>query len=68
MSLHPTTTDDELAYILDAIEKVVVSRGEWSKDYSYDRHRNEFLPVAGEPWDEADLERWFDLENGFNNQ
>lgn len=61
MSLHPTTTDDELAYILDAIEKVVVSRGEWSKDYNYDRHRNEFLPVAGEPWGGADLEEWFEL-------
>lgn len=61
MSLHPTTTDDELAYILDAIEKVVVSRGKWSKDYTYDRHRNEFLPVAGEPWGGADLEEWFEL-------
>lgn len=61
MSLHPTTTDDELAYILDAIEKVVINRGEWAKEYSYDRHRNEFLPVAGEPWGGSDLEEWFEL-------
>lgn len=62
MSIHPTTTDDELAYILDAIEKVVRSGGEWSKEYTYDRHLNEFFPVAGEPWDEAELQAWFELE------
>lgn len=63
MSLHPTTTNAELGYILDAIEKVVRSGGTWSEDYRYDHHRNEFLPLAGEPWGEQDLEAWFTLHD-----
>lgn len=61
MSLHPTTTDEELDYILDAVAAVVRSADAWSVDYTYDRHRNEFLPLSGEPWGEEDLEAWFDL-------
>lgn len=61
LSLHPTTTNAELGYILDAIENVVRSGGTWSEDYRYDHHRNEFLPLAGEPWVDEDLEAWFAL-------
>jgi selenocysteine lyase/cysteine desulfurase len=62
MSLHPTTTDEELEYIIDAIGKIVKSGGEWAKDYRYSASRNEYEPVAGEPWGPEDLEAWFDLD------
>ncbi len=61
VSLHPTTTDEELEYIIDAIAKIVRSHGEWGKEYRYSSTRNEYQPVAGEPWGSDDLEAWFDL-------
>ncbi|MGE5421576.1 MAG: aminotransferase class V-fold PLP-dependent enzyme [Chloroflexota bacterium] len=42
LSLHPTMTNDELEYILDAIGKVAGNIGEWKNDYIYDNHTNEF--------------------------
>jgi len=42
LSLHPTMTDKELLYICDAINQIVVNIKEWKKDYTYDRHTNEF--------------------------
>jgi len=61
VSVHPTTTDEELDYILDAIEKIVKNRGEWEKDYRYSTVKNEYRPDSGEPWGEEDLASWFDL-------
>lgn len=63
MSLHPTTTDQELEYIVDAVAKVVGSHGEWSKDYTYSAAVNEYQPLAGEPWGEDDLSAWFEMDD-----
>ncbi len=42
LSLHPTMTNDELAYILHAIQEVI-ERGEtWSRDYRYCSSTNAF--------------------------
>ena len=43
LSLHPTMTDEELEYILDAIEAVAKHAPEWSLDYKFDPHRGEFF-------------------------
>jgi selenocysteine lyase/cysteine desulfurase len=61
MSMHPTTTDEEVGYIVDAVEKVVKNRGEWGREYDYSNTRNEFVPCGGEPWGEEDLDAWFDM-------
>jgi selenocysteine lyase/cysteine desulfurase len=63
LSLHPTTTDEEMEYIVDAIGKIVKSHGEWGREYEYSAASNEYLPVAGEPWGEEELEAWFELES-----
>jgi selenocysteine lyase/cysteine desulfurase len=42
LSLHPTMTDDELFYIVDAIDQITKNAGAWKDDYIYDRHSNEF--------------------------
>lgn len=43
LSLHPTMTDQELEYILDAIKQVVRNHKKWSEDYRYDKHKNDFV-------------------------
>tara|TARA_R100000908_G_scaffold61698_2_gene40024 strand:- start:11378 stop:12838 length:1461 start_codon:yes stop_codon:yes gene_type:complete len=35
LSLHPTMSDRELHYIIDAIDEVIQNADAWSKDYSY---------------------------------
>lgn len=58
LSLHPTMSDDELNYILDAIEDLVGNAAEYQRDYTYSaatnewHHRNE----ASKPHDVSD---WF---------
>ena len=42
LSLHPTMTIDELKYILDAIEDIILNIDNYSKNYSYSAHTNEF--------------------------
>jgi selenocysteine lyase/cysteine desulfurase len=42
MSLHPTMTNDELYLVLNAINDIIKNIGEWSKDYNYNIHTNEF--------------------------
>lgn len=42
LSFHPTTTDEELDFSLDAVREIVAHRERWSRDYVYDAHSNEF--------------------------
>lgn len=42
MSIHPTITDAELDYILDAVEAVYHNFEAWGNDYVYNRKTNEF--------------------------
>lgn len=42
LSLHPTMTDGELRFTLDAIRQIAINHKEWAEDYSYNKHTNEF--------------------------
>jgi len=59
MSFHPTTTDEEMAYVVDAIGQVVRRHEEWSSDYRYDSACNEFLPTRPQTLSGQMLGRWF---------
>jgi selenocysteine lyase/cysteine desulfurase len=43
LSIHPTMTDAEIDYIIDAVESTVEQYGEWAKDYAYDPACNEYI-------------------------
>lgn len=62
MSLHPTMTDDELDIIIDAVDKIVKNRGEWKKDYHYDRRLNEYQLKVRDDWEVKELEDWFAVD------
>ena len=59
LSLHPTMTNDELLFIINAIENTIRNASEWGKDYRYDNHTNEFyhktFPVH-------DYSQWFNSD------
>ena len=41
-SIHPTTTNKEVLFFIDALKSVVDNFEEWKQDYSYNRKTNEF--------------------------
>jgi len=43
LSIHPTMTNAEIAFIMDAIELTATHYAEWSNDYTYDAERNEYF-------------------------
>lgn len=45
MSLHPTTTNEELIYSLDAIKQLCLLHEDWAKDYTYNSASNEYIHV-----------------------
>lgn len=60
MSIHPTMTDNELYYILDAIEKVIHNISDWVKDYNYSPKTNEYYhnSISGKEFEV--IQKWFD--------
>jgi len=59
LSLHPTMTDAELAYTLDAIEACIVHADAWRADYRYDPHTNEYVFDGPDPL--PDVAGWFSV-------
>ncbi len=57
MSIHPVMTDEEVDFILHAVKEVHDNFEEWSKDYEYHVHTNEFI-FKGKT-NEIDIEEWF---------
>jgi selenocysteine lyase/cysteine desulfurase len=62
LSLHPTMTDDELLFILDAIRQTVKHGEQWKKDYCYDKHTNEFHHCKFSDKSFDYLKQWFTLK------
>tara|TARA_R110002167_G_scaffold164268_4_gene361210 strand:- start:508 stop:1989 length:1482 start_codon:yes stop_codon:yes gene_type:complete len=60
VSLHPTMTDEELDYILNAIRELSEHGKEWSREYRYNANNNEFYHVQ-EKSEKPNLTDWFSL-------
>lgn len=60
MSLHPTTTDEEIEFVCNAIEETAANFKEWGKDYRYDMHTNEYYCIPAS--NENGISDWFELE------
>lgn len=61
LSLHPTTTDAELDYILAAVRTVVTRGGDWAEEYRYDPRTNEFTHQRAPSGRTAEVRSWFSL-------
>jgi selenocysteine lyase/cysteine desulfurase len=42
-SLHPTSTDSEIIFFLESLEKIIANISEWKSDYEYLKQTNEFM-------------------------
>lgn len=61
VSLHPTMTDEELDYIIFALDEIVTNHKEWKKEYTYNNHTNEFSHVSLETDVRQKVLQWFDV-------
>lgn len=46
LSLHPTMTDEELYFIMDALNQISKNHKKWAKDYIYSKKTNEYTHVS----------------------
>ncbi|MFO7844712.1 MAG: aminotransferase class V-fold PLP-dependent enzyme [Bacteroidales bacterium] len=61
-SIHPTTTNQEVDYIVDAVAEIARNHQKWSKDYHYDKHINEFIHHKFVGKQKHNLDNWFALK------
>jgi selenocysteine lyase/cysteine desulfurase len=62
LSLHPTTTDEEIDYILGAVHEIRRNAKQWESDYTYDPHTNEYTHQLDRGKLRQKVEGWFKLE------
>mgnify|MGYP000942697007 CR=1 FL=1 len=62
MSIHPTTTCDEIEYVCNSIKELTENFKDWSLDYNYNKHTNEFVhkTFSGQSRQEK-INNWFEL-------
>ena len=59
LSIHPTMTNAEVDYIMDAIEETAAHAGQWQKDYSYDAVTNEYHYSGADDKVQEKIDQWF---------
>ena len=61
LSVHPTMTNAEIDFIMDAIELTASHFQEWMKDYTYDPESNEYSFKGIEAKEQSKIEDWFNV-------
>ncbi|WP_460218625.1 aminotransferase class V-fold PLP-dependent enzyme [Psychroserpens sp. MEBiC05023] len=64
MSIHPTTTNDEIDFVCQSILELAKNHTEWAKDYEYDGGTNEFVHKSllnNMPQNDAQMNSWFSI-------
>ena len=63
LSVHPTMTNAEIDFIMDAGELTASNFAEWGEDYIYDAESNEYVFKGIEGREKERVEDWFDVAN-----
>jgi len=61
MSIHPTTTCDEMDYVCESLIALAENHEEWAKDYEYNKANNEFIHKSFVPKNDVRVSDWFEL-------
>ena len=59
LSIHPTMTNEEIYFMMDAIEATATHFREWRKDYTYDAASNEYSYKSCEEEEQKKIADWF---------
>ena len=61
LSVHPTTSSEEIDYIIHAVEQVAANAHEWEKEYEYVNSKNEYFYKGTKIKEPQDYDSWFSL-------
>ncbi|MFO7977517.1 MAG: aminotransferase class V-fold PLP-dependent enzyme [Bacteroidales bacterium] len=61
LSLHPTTSDQEVRQIVDAVRQIQANHQQWAQDYRYFPRQNEFRHVNAPESYIVRVKDWFSL-------
>ena len=59
MSIHPTTTNQEIEFVCESIISLSENHKIWEMDYNYNKKTNEFIHKNAEPLEEEMVKLWF---------
>lgn len=59
MSIHPTTTTEEIKFVCDSIKELASNHSEWEKEYVYNGKSNEFLHKNATETEKVMVTSWF---------
>lgn len=59
MSIHPTTTNEEIEFVCNRINDLAQNHQDWAVDYIYDKNSNEFIHKNAKSFGSDLVERWF---------
>ena len=59
MSIHPTTTTEEIQFVCDSIKALAENHTEWGKDYQYNAKSNEFIHQNAQQTEKEMVKSWF---------
>jgi len=68
MSVHPTTTSEEITMVCDSIKDLATNHKEWAKEYQYDSVTNEFAHKNDNHSEKAMVKDWFSIKNVENSR
>jgi len=60
MSIHPTTSNEEIKLVCEAILELALHHQDWAKDYKYNPNTNEFLHKEAKNLEKEMVNAWFD--------
>jgi selenocysteine lyase/cysteine desulfurase len=61
MSIHPTTTNEEIEFVCESIKALASNHKDWSNDYNYDKNTNEFIHKNALTFEKELVEKWFKI-------
>lgn len=59
MSIHPTTTNEEIAFVCESIKELAKNHKEWALDYEYNKETNEFVHENVNTFEDELVAGWF---------
>lgn len=59
MSIHPTTTSEEVLFVCNSIKELATHHETWKLDYKYDKNSNEFVHVNSKELEKDMVSKWF---------
>ncbi len=59
LSVHPTTSNKEINYIIDAVKQVSENATKWGKNYEYNPYKNEYHRKNHRVSNPKDYNNWF---------